>query len=132
MKSKMSREFIFNKKPQKGFIATIAVVILATGIIYFSLITLASVFAFSDFINKKELRIQANLNSKACLDQIILMVSRDYFLSGKIKLKDFNCTLDISNNFNGNVTVVGRAIFREVKSVFRRDMVIFDNFVQVI
>lgn len=128
----MSREFISDKRPQKGFIATVAVVILATGIIYFSLITLASAFAFSDFIYKKELRIQANLNSKACLDQVILMVSRDYFLSGKIKLKDFDCTLDISNNFNGTVTVVGRAIFREVKSVFRRDMVIFDNFIQVI
>ena len=128
----MSREFIFNKRPQKGFIATVAVVILATGIIYFSLITLASAFAFSDFIHKKELRIQANLNSKACLDQVILMVSRDYFLSGKIKLKDFDCTLDISNNFNGTVTVVGRAIFGEVKSVFRCDMVIFDNFIQVI
>ena len=128
----MSREFISDKKPQKGFIATVAVVILATGIIYFSLITLASAFAFYDFIHKKELRIQANLNSKACLDQVILMVSRDYFLSGKIKLKDFDCTLYISNNFNGTVTVVGQAIFGEVKSVFRRDMVIFDNFVQVI
>lgn len=128
----MSREFISDKKPQKGFIATVAVVILATGIIYFSLVTLASAFAFSDFIHKKELRIQASLNSKACLDQVILMVSRDYFLSGKIKLKDFDCTLDISNNFNGTVTVVGQAIFGEVKSVFRSDMVIFDNFVQVI
>ena len=128
----MSRGFIFNKRPQKGFIATVAVVILATGIIYFSLITLASAFAFSDFIYKKELRIQANLNSKACLDQVILMVSRDYFLSGKIKLKDFDCTLDISNNFNGTVTVVGRAIFGEVKSIFRRDIVIFDNFIQII
>jgi hypothetical protein len=132
MKYKMSREFIFNKKSQKGFIATVAVVILATGITYFSLITLTSAFSFFDFVHKKELRIQANLNSKACLDQIILMISRDYFLSGKIKLKDFDCTLDISNNFNGNITLVGRAIFGEVKSVFRRDIVIFDNFIQVI
>jgi hypothetical protein len=128
----MSRKFIFNTKSQKGFIATIALVILATVIIYFSLVTFSSAFAFADSVNKKELRIQANLNSKACLDQVILMVSRDYFLSGKIKLKDFNCTLDISNNFNGNVTVVGRAIFGGVNSIFRRDMVIFDNFVQII
>jgi hypothetical protein len=114
---------------KKGFIATIAVILLTTGVISFSLITLVSALDFSDSIYKKELRIQANLNAKACLDQAILMVSRDYFLSGQITLREFGCIVDISNDFSGNVVVNGRTSFKEVTTVFSQRMLFFDNYI---
>lgn len=112
---------------KKGFIATISVILLTTGVISFSLITLVSALAFSDSVYKKELRIQANLNAKACLDQVILIVSRDYFLSGQIAIKELGCTIDVSNDFNGNITVKGQAIFGEVNTVFNQRILFSDN-----
>jgi len=125
-------KFALSKKYQTGFIATIAVILLATFILTFSLITLDTALSFSGGVYKKELRIQANLNADACLDQVTLMVSRDYFLSGQIKIKEFGCTANISNNFNGNVVFSGQAIFQEVNSVFKREIIFTDNAINVI
>jgi hypothetical protein len=113
---------------RKGFIATISVILLTTGIMSFSLITLVSALAFSDFVYKKELRIQANLNAKACLDQIILIISRDYFLSGQIILREFGCTIDIVNDLNGNVVINGRASFKEISTIFNKKILFSDNY----
>lgn len=117
---------------QAGFIATTAVMIVAIGVISLSLVTLSSSVAFSDFIYRKELRVQSNLNSRACLSQILLMISEDYFLSGRIDLKEFGCLSDVSNDFNGNLNVSGRADFGGVRSVFNQKVLFFDNYIELI
>lgn len=114
---------------KKGFIATIAIILLTTGVISFSLTTLLSSLAFFDSVYKKELRIQANLNAKACLDKTILIVSRDYFLSGQITLRELGCIVEVSNDFNGNIIVNGRASFGEVSSTFNQRMLFSDNYI---
>jgi hypothetical protein len=73
----------------RGFVATIAVVILATGCLVFSLVTLLGATSYSESIYKRELRIQAGLNASACLDLVTVMVSKDYFLSGQIEVRQF-------------------------------------------
>jgi hypothetical protein len=89
---------------KKGFVATIAVVILATGCLVFSLVTLLGATSYAESVYKRELRIQADLNAYACLDLVTVMVSKDYFLSGKIKIRQFGCVADIVNDMNGGVS----------------------------
>lgn len=97
---------IYYCKDQEGFVALIAVVILATGILAFSFSTLAGAISYSESVYKRELRIQANLNTRACLDKVTLMVAKDYFLSGEIKIKEFGCIANITNDLNGEVSFV--------------------------
>lgn len=97
---------IYYRKDQDGFIASITVVILATGILAISFSTLAGAISYSESVYKRELRIQANLNANACLDKVTLMVAKDYFLSGEIKIQEFGCIANITNDFNGGVSFV--------------------------
>ncbi len=90
----------------KGFVATIAVVILATGCLVFSFVTLLGATSYAESVYKRELRIQTNLNARACLDWVTVMVSKDYFLSGQIEIVQFSCVADVINDMNGGVSFV--------------------------
>lgn len=90
----------------KGFVATIAVVILATGCLVFSLATLLGATSYAESVYKRELRIQAGLNARACLDWVTIMVSKDYFITGQIEVRQFGCVTDIANDMNGNISFV--------------------------
>lgn len=92
-------------KMNRGFIALIAVVLLATGTLAFSLATLSAAVSYADMSYRHDLRNQARLNAQACLDTVSLMAAKDYFLSGEVKLPEFGCTANVQNDFNGNVTV---------------------------
>lgn len=90
----------------RGFVATIAVIILATGCLVFSLATLLGATSYSESVYKRELRIQVGLNAHACLDWVTIMVSKDYFLFGQIEVRQFGCVADITNDLNGNISFV--------------------------
>jgi len=75
----MSKIFDYSMKYNNGFIALIAVVMLATGTLAFSLVVLSSVVDYSESVSRKELRIQATMNARACLDMTTLMAVKDYF-----------------------------------------------------
>ena len=75
----------------RGFIALIAVVILSSGIIAFSFVTMSSAIGYAENVSKRELRIQAGLNRQACLDTASIMIAKDFFLSGTSTLKEFDC-----------------------------------------
>ena len=99
---------------KNGFIALIAVVVLAMGIFTFSLVTYSAVYSYYDSVNRKELRIQANLNAKSCLKTVALMYAKDFFLNGEQVLNKFGCTADIVNDMNGRVTIKVKATLEEV------------------
>jgi hypothetical protein len=111
----------------RGFVATIAVVILATGCLVFSLVTLLGATSYSESIYKRELRIQAGLNASACLDLVTVMVSKDYFLSGQIEVRQFGCVVDVVNDMNGGVSFAVEAKLGSVTAKLART-VRFQNF----
>ncbi|MCX6719114.1 MAG: hypothetical protein NTZ38_01935 [Candidatus Taylorbacteria bacterium] len=89
----------------KGFTATTAVILLATGTLAFSLGSLVSAALYADSVNQKELRIQARLNASACLDTVILMAYKDYFLNGPVTVPEFGCTGNVSNDYLGHISM---------------------------
>ena len=85
--------------------ALIAVVLLATGTLAFSLATVSAAATYADMTYRRELRIQAQLNAEACLDSVSLMAAKDYFLNGPVHLSEFGCDAVVTNDFNGNVSL---------------------------
>ncbi|MEK7609542.1 MAG: hypothetical protein AAB470_00280 [Patescibacteria group bacterium] len=74
-----------------GFIATTAIILLSTGSLAFLVATSSAVFMYADSIEKREIRIQNNLNQQACQDTLRIMNAKDYFLNVDIQLSDFGC-----------------------------------------
>ena len=75
----------------KGFIALIAVVLISTGTFVFSLVLIAAVSAYADSVERHQNRIQKSLNIQACKETVQLMKSKDPFVSGTIKIPEFDC-----------------------------------------
>ncbi len=91
--------------PKKGFLALVAVILLATGTLAFSLGIVSASAEYADAVLRRELRIQADLFARACLDSVTLMAAKDYFISGTISLREFGCLADVTNDFNGNIGI---------------------------
>ena len=100
----------------RGFMALIAVVLLATGTLAFSLATMSAAASYADMAFRRELRIQTQLNAEACLDTVSLMAAKDYFLSGSVHLNEFGCDAQVANDFNGNVSIKASAKISDVGS----------------
>jgi hypothetical protein len=84
-------------KRQKGFTATISVILLALGTITVSFSALSAVVLYVDSVTSRELRIQNSLNRRACMDTIKLMSLKDRFLKGRIFLREFGCTATVTS-----------------------------------
>lgn len=117
---------------ENGFIATISIVALSLTALFFSLLTLSSASVFEDIINRREYRIQANLNADACLDAITLMAVKDYFITGDFYLDQFACKANLTNDFAGNISVDVEAVINDVGVERSRSIKIGDNVVEII
>ena len=102
----------------KGFIAVTAVILLATGVMAFSLAALGSAVLYSDAVYRRELRIQANLNAESCLDTAALMAAKDHFLAGPVYISEFGCNATISRDGTGNASITAQASLAGVSSSF--------------
>lgn len=109
------------KTYKSGFIALTAVILLATASLVFAVIVVNNAASYADAVMRHELRIQAKLNAESCLESVKLMLDRDYFLNGKILLKDFNCTAFIENNYLGNMKVFATSSISGVSSSISSD-----------
>lgn len=83
-------------KKESGFGALIAVLLLSFGLLATCLTTLGYSYSFADFVNRKELRIQASMNAESCVSNIEEELRQDYFLDGKIFIKELGCDIAIS------------------------------------
>lgn len=101
-----------------GFIAVTAVILLAAGVMAFSLAALGSAVLYSDAVYRRELRIQANLNAESCLDTAALMAAKDYFLNGHIYISEFGCDAAISRDGAGNASITAQTSLAGVSSPF--------------
>jgi len=84
----------------EGFIAVTAVIMTACSTLLFTSVIMQAVVTYSDMINRKEWRTQANLNAESCLSSVKLMVVKDYFLTGEVSVSEFGCTAVITRNYN--------------------------------
>jgi hypothetical protein len=81
------------EEAQKGFVATTAVVLLATGTLAFLVTTMSAAALFADSVDRREARIQKRLNEIACQETLPLLIAKDYFLDGEVTLSDFGCAI---------------------------------------
>ena len=109
---------------ERGFIALIAIIVLATGALAFSLATMSGAVAYSDAAYRRELRIQARLNAQACLDSVSLMTGKDYFLSGQVELKEFGCIANVGNDSAGHFHIDAKSTLNDVSWRDSRDIYI--------
>ncbi len=101
------------KFQNKGFVALISVVLLATGVMTFSSVTSSVALAYSDSIFRKELRIQAGLNTSSCLETLALMLAKDFFLNGPVSIPEFGCEAFVTNDRQN-----GKVKFETVGSIY--------------
>lgn len=94
------------RSPNDGFTAAISTMIVATGLLVFTLSTLASAVAYSDMVYRREIRIQSNLNLTSCKNIAELMMKSDYYISGTTTISELGCTLHISNDFAGHIMTI--------------------------
>jgi len=98
----------------RGFMALIAVILLGTTALVFSIVTLAQAADYADAVSRRELRIQAGMNADACLAQLSLMFAKDYFLGGAVEIAEFGCDAEVANNGAGAITVSAKATLEGV------------------
>ena len=68
-----------------------AVLLISFGILAMSLTALGAAAMYADSVSARELRIQNVLNEQACQDSRALIQEKDAFVSGTIKVPEFNC-----------------------------------------
>ncbi len=102
----------------RGFIAVTAVIMLAAGVMAFSLAALGSAVSYEDAVDRRELRVQAAMNAEACLDSAALMAAKDHFLAGPFDISELGCTAVVSRDIAGNVSIQASARLEGVSSSF--------------
>lgn len=99
---------------KKGFVATVSVILISLGLFAFSLSVFGGAFLYSDFIDKKEARMQAEFNIEACIILARDIFEKDNFLRRHFEVSDLGCTADyvsgISNTINLNVVFGGMRV----------------------
>ena len=71
--------------------ATTAIVLLAMGSLAFMLVTMAGAVSYADSVEKREQRIQRELDSRACADSRMLAGIKDYFMTEPPAFAEFGC-----------------------------------------
>ena len=79
----------------RGFIATIAVLMLTACVLTFSAIAFAAAVSYADSVEAHERRIIDRLNDRACSDTARLLADKDHFLKGNVFIPEFDCTVAI-------------------------------------
>ena len=101
---------------QNGFVALIAVLMLAFGSMAYSLSVLGSAEAYADMVDRRESRIQAGMNAQSCLDVVTLMSTKDYFLAGIVSVPEFGCKASVSRYVSGSIFITAEATLNGISS----------------
>lgn len=93
LKDGLDREY--ENMRERGFGSLVAVVLIALGGLAFSISLADSVYLYSDLISKKELRMQASVNSDSCNDVVMHELELNPFLEGEYIVSELGCEVDI-------------------------------------
>lgn len=96
---------IYKFSKSEGFAALVAVILISSGVLALSLVSISSALMYSDSISKKEYRVQAKLNADSCMNYATLMASKDYFMNGTTTVSQFGCQIFTRNDYSGNVSM---------------------------
>lgn len=97
----ISKKHMKNKRilrERRGFVATIAVIMLAYSILAIVAITVALAKTYLDNVYLYESRVEARQNLFACLDIAESRLASNYFLRGHFGLREFNCEFFVLEN----------------------------------
>lgn len=112
-------------KDSAGFIALIAVTMLAMGAIAFAISVMSGAQSYAQSVTRREARIQARLYAASCLDSVTLMLAKDFFLNGVVSLAEFSCTATIANPYAlGAVSIVSTVDYLGARASVNRTLVI--------
>lgn len=81
-----------------GFMATVSIILISLGVIAFSLSVSSGAVLYADFINKKEMRIQAGFNLEACKEIALQQFKRNYIFLKHIDISELGCSADLFPN----------------------------------
>lgn len=122
--SMISKRFMkndhMNNSFNKGFIALTATMTIVAVVLTFSFIVLSSAYIFSDSIFRRELRIQTRLNLTSCLTYSKYLFANSYFINGDILIGELGCTLNITNDFAGNLIVSATSTLSGISSYAKK------------
>lgn len=65
----------------QGFIALVAMLMLALGTFAFSISTIAAAVSYQEMVFAREMRMQKQLDIQGCLESFELIKAKDYFLN---------------------------------------------------
>lgn len=105
-----------NNSFNKGFVALTATMTVIAVVLTFSSVVLSSTYIFSDSVFRKELRIQTRLNLISCLTYSKYLFANGYFINGDISIGELGCTLNLTNNFVGNLIVSATSTLSGISS----------------
>jgi|GEM_PF-2479615 len=85
---------------ENGFIATIAVIMLAFSILAIIVVVANATNAYADSVYLRGLRVYARENISSCLSEAENVLSRDFFWRGEKDFLDSNCEADVETAGN--------------------------------
>lgn len=77
----------------RGFGALVAILLLAGGTLAVSASAIAAACVYADIVDRKIERVQRGLDDVACEDSRKLILAKDAFVHGEVRLKEFGCVL---------------------------------------
>ena len=116
------------RRPKNGFIATIAVIMLAFSILSIIVVVASAANAYVDSVYLRGLRVYARENLSSCLSEAENVLSRDFFWRGAKNFPDSNCEADVETAGNpGNevtltaIVKVNRVLMTAKEEIFLED-----------
>ncbi len=119
---------------QRGFVATITVVVLAFSIVAIVVVVSGAVDKYVDSVYLYELRIYARQSLSACLTTAEKTLASDYFLRGQVNLPEYGCEISVQD-YGGQMYQVALSIVVEygpVKMKVSETIRLFDYHMEVI
>ncbi len=94
------------KLNKNGYVALISIITLALGTLAMNIQVLLGAQSYSDFVDRKVVRIQNSLNLSACLDMGIYMLASDFWVRGVKNLPDLNCVINFIEIDSNTIQII--------------------------
>ena len=84
---------------QLGFTATVSVILMSLGILVFSLSVSMGAILYSDYVNNREFRMQAQYNLSSCKDIFLPRFKEDNVLLKHAYFSELGCVVNIDEKY---------------------------------
>ena len=91
------RRYLARSIGNRGFIAVTSIMLLVSGCLALNFVVIDSAGKYYESVELRIARMQGSFDLDACLDEVKLMVSRDFFFRSSATLKKFNCVTNVQD-----------------------------------